>query len=90
MTKHVLDIIDTVWYSVTSVTHISNCYRIYVITITLFTHSRLTTRFVYKSNATDVTSVAGNTYHSRATQSNPGFRVVRVAQSLAFCVVLCG
>ena len=84
MTKHVLDIIDTAWYSVTSVTHISNCYRIYVITITLFTHSRLTTRFVYKSNATDVASGAGNTYHSRATQSSPGFRVVRVAQSLAY------
>ena len=90
MTKHVIDIIDTVWYSVTSTTHISNCYRIHMITITLFSHSRLITRFVYKSNATDVTRVAGNTYFSRATQSNPGFRQVRVAQSLAFCVVHCG
>ena len=90
MTKHVIDIIDTVWYSVANITHISNCYRIYVITITLFTHSRLTTSFSYKSNAMDVTSVARNTYHSRATWSNLGFREILVAQSLAFCVVLCG
>jgi hypothetical protein len=69
-------IIDTVWYSVTSITHISNCYRIHMITITLFTHSRLITRFVYKSNSTDVTGVAGNTYFYRATQSNPGFYLI--------------
>jgi hypothetical protein len=71
------------WYSMV----FSNEYHSY---FTLFTHSRLITRFVYKSNATDVTRVAGNTYFSRATQSKPGFRQVRVTQSVAFCVVHCG